>query len=360
MVNVDLKKIRDLLMGIKPYSVLLFVSGSIGIIFLFYSSMVYWRVNWYSTPDFSFSYLLRSSIIALSVTLIAVSFATSHLRNRFELKRQQRIAVTSMVSLTVLCYLLCALFPEAARILGEEDNFIEWISFVILLLAFAMILTIFLKKLLSIKVSPLIYISLLLFAFLLFFMAMEEISWGQRIFGIHTPDNFKENSQNEINLHNFITTEADTIYYLGLCILFIILPYLKMCFPILESNEIFRFLVPGPYIIILGALPLAFHYNKWNLLFTQIEFFGALAIILIIAFHLRRHMLGRLFFIISFIICLIQITFLAGNGTSPVLVSGRIAEHKELISQALLFVYSRDVYLQVSKNEAPERIIEIG
>ncbi len=349
MVNIGFR-IRELFSGVKLYSVLFFVAGSIGVMFLFYMSMIYWRINWYSTPDFSFSYLLRSSIIALSVSLIAFSFATSHLRNRFELKRKQKIVVFSLISLTLVCYLLCALFPEAARILGEEDNLIEWMSFAILFLASVIILTIFLKKLLSIKNNPLIYISLLLFAFLLFIMVMEEISWGQRIFGIHTPDNFKENSQNELNLHNFITTEADTIYYIGLTIIFIILPYLKMCFPILESNEIFRILVPGPYIIILGALPLAFHYNKWNLLFTQIEFFGALAIILIIAFHQRKYVIGRFFFITSFFLCLIQVTFLVGDGTSPVLVSGRIAEYKELISQAVLLVYSRDVYLQVRQN----------
>ena len=44
---------------------------------------------------------------------------------------------------------------------------------------------------------------LLFWAFGTFFIMAEEISWGQRIFGIETPDSLKElNYQGEISLHN--------------------------------------------------------------------------------------------------------------------------------------------------------------
>jgi hypothetical protein len=36
-----------------------------------------------------------------------------------------------------------------------------------------------------------------------FFLAGEEISWGQRVLGIVTPDEFRSNEQDEMNLHNF-------------------------------------------------------------------------------------------------------------------------------------------------------------
>lgn len=42
----------------------------------------------------------------------------------------------------------------------------------------------------------------LLLALLFFFAAGEEISWGQRIFGIKTPDAFSSNVQHETNIHN--------------------------------------------------------------------------------------------------------------------------------------------------------------
>jgi hypothetical protein len=41
------------------------------------------------------------------------------------------------------------------------------------------------------------------FALALFFVGAEEISWGQRIFGIHTPASYKQiNVQHETNIHN--------------------------------------------------------------------------------------------------------------------------------------------------------------
>jgi hypothetical protein len=45
----------------------------------------------------------------------------------------------------------------------------------------------------------------LFLAFLFFFGAMEEISWGQRIFGVQSPEWFLEhNRQSELNIHNLI------------------------------------------------------------------------------------------------------------------------------------------------------------
>ncbi|MBZ0154774.1 MAG: hypothetical protein K8I29_00995 [Alphaproteobacteria bacterium] len=45
-----------------------------------------------------------------------------------------------------------------------------------------------------------------LFSAGLFTMCMEEISWGQRIFGVQSPEFFRHyNDQQEINLHNFFT-----------------------------------------------------------------------------------------------------------------------------------------------------------
>jgi hypothetical protein len=283
---------------------------------------------------------------------------TDHLKEQFAFTRDQIIAVLGMIFLTVICFVLCTVFPETARILGEEDNLVEWGSFTILFLGLAIIMVIFLRNLLSLKDNPFIYISLLFFAFLLFFMGMEEISWGQRIFGLQTPDIFKENSQNEVNLHNFITTEADTGYYIGICVLLIILPYLKLCFPAIFSKKFFQLLVPGPYIIIVGVLPFAFHYNKWNLLFTQIWFFSALIIILIIALSQKRHRLGNFFFLTFFLICFMQVTFLTTNSTNPVLLSGRISEYKELFSQSALLIYSIDVYFKVKKSINYKRVEE--
>ena len=59
-------------------------------------------------------------------------------------------------------------------------------------------------------------IFLFLFAVLLFFYSMEEISWGQRIFDWETPKALSEvNYQNEINVHNiYINPSIGIIYYI--------------------------------------------------------------------------------------------------------------------------------------------------
>ncbi len=60
----------------------------------------------------------------------------------------------------------------------------------------------------------------LLITFCFFFMAMEEISWGQRIIGIPTPELFQAlNRQGEINLHNFARVNRP-MRFLALIILF--------------------------------------------------------------------------------------------------------------------------------------------
>ena len=49
---------------------------------------------------------------------------------------------------------------------------------------------------------------LFFYALLFFFAAGEEISWGQRIFGIESSEFFNENNrQNETNLHNLVVGE---------------------------------------------------------------------------------------------------------------------------------------------------------
>ena len=62
-------------------------------------------------------------------------------------------------------------------------------------------------------------------ALFFFVFAMEEISWGQRIFGWETPEQWKEvNYQEETNLHNLLNPAFDLIYVLfniGLSLLLI-------------------------------------------------------------------------------------------------------------------------------------------
>ncbi|MFN4315369.1 MAG: hypothetical protein ACK4E0_13800 [Chitinophagaceae bacterium] len=99
----------------------------------------------------------------------------------------------------VLFYSDVLLFQEYVR----EDGIVEWLTVAGLLLGSFLCLRRFLQLR---KHRSVWFLFVTAFAALfLFFAAGEEISWGQRIFGIESSEFFKENNkQGETNLHNLI------------------------------------------------------------------------------------------------------------------------------------------------------------
>lgn len=87
------------------------------------------------------------------------------------------------------------------RRLLREDGVIESLTAIFFFLSALLALAI-LPRLRRVGARGLFY-CYVLFVLLLVFMAGEEISWGQRLLGIRTPDFFMQNSfQFEINVHN--------------------------------------------------------------------------------------------------------------------------------------------------------------
>ena len=85
----------------------------------------------------------------------------------------------------------------------QEDGVAEWLT-VAGLLSGSIVCFIRFVKLLNKKSRWFLVVTLGL-ALFLFFAAGEEISWGQRIFGLRTPEYFQEhNAQKETNLHNLV------------------------------------------------------------------------------------------------------------------------------------------------------------
>lgn len=88
----------------------------------------------------------------------------------------------------------------------------------------------------------------------LFFLdAMEEISWGQRIFGWETPQTFQGNVQNETNLHNYFNQ-----YYLLFYRFLVFFPLVIFVSIWLELKQryllINRLVMPHPSMIGLSLL----------------------------------------------------------------------------------------------------------
>ena len=116
-----------------------------------------------------------------------------------------------------------------------------------------------------------------LYSLLFFAVAGEEISWGQRIFGMNTPEILMEmNIQKEINLHNIsgihgIARMAGVLVVLGICYL---VPLAHRFIPALRSKiEALRmpvfplelWLVPSLAVALMAAPRLLFHQIIFDL-----------------------------------------------------------------------------------------------
>jgi hypothetical protein len=94
--------------------------------------------------------------------------------------------------------------PRYYRRLTLEDNLVEWVTFTLL----------FLTSLLCIIIAAGIrrnkgpyFAFFLTFSIACILFSLEEISWGQRVFDIESPQFFQNNyGQKEINIHNVIQT----------------------------------------------------------------------------------------------------------------------------------------------------------
>ncbi len=118
--------------------------------------------------------------------------------------RNHKFLVITLFSFYAL-YLITRLFyPKSIfKILFDEDGVFEYLTSLFYFLAF-IFFVLSLSKLKSVFIN--FYIIVLALA--CFFIGMEEISWGQRIFNIKTPESYKKlNYQEEYNLHNLIAPE---------------------------------------------------------------------------------------------------------------------------------------------------------
>jgi len=116
---------------------------------------------------------------------------------------EQRVlwAVTLFPLLAVALIAACKLTPRLYMAVIREDGLVEWATALVYCVATAFAVSLVFhfwrdKE----KIYALLYGIL---AIGMFFVAMEEISWGQRQLGLETPDTIRDiNYKGEFNLHN--------------------------------------------------------------------------------------------------------------------------------------------------------------
>ena len=116
--------------------------------------------------------------------------------------------------------------PKMMDQLAQEDGIIEGLSALALVVA-AVIWLVYSFVAIKNKAWLDVIISLTM-TVIFFIIGMEEISWGQRIFGIESNQFFLENNmQNETNPHNLNTPLSETVYYSVGAATLIVLPFFQ-------------------------------------------------------------------------------------------------------------------------------------
>ncbi len=115
----------------------------------------------------------------------------------------QKFVYTVSVLLIIIHY-----FFSDIKMIFAEDNLSESLTAILAVLSSGMFFIMARRGASGIEKTFLFFLS-----GMMFFFAMEEISWGQRILGIETPEFLKKiNDQDEINIHNIFNSVAIMIY----------------------------------------------------------------------------------------------------------------------------------------------------
>lgn len=129
-----------------------------------------------------------------------------------------------MLTVAGLAWALAAWLPGTFEGLAQEDGPVEWITF--WAFAVAGMLTLANPRLrrppsATQTVGPLTRPFLILFGIGALLVALEEISWGQRLLGYRPPDVFlRDNFQQELNLHNLADAGTRGALLMGLLFAF--------------------------------------------------------------------------------------------------------------------------------------------
>lgn len=154
----------------------------------------------------------------------------------------------TVLLLFVVAYLLNAYDEPLYYLAVQEDEYVEWATFWGFTIAGLIYFAHAWRQFKSSRQLPWFVFGLALFCFL---VAMEEISWGQRILGFKAPDFFlAENYQQELNLHNVVDTGARVLVLQIILLGYgVVLSALSLWPPCAQIMRRLRVVAPPPILI---------------------------------------------------------------------------------------------------------------
>ncbi len=148
--------------------------------------------------------------------------------------------------------------PDLYYLSVQEDEYLEWSTFWGFAVAAMWFSVAALRQRRATGRFPWFLLGVGLFCFA---VAMEEISWAQRIIGYRPPQYFlKENFQQELNLHNVFSTDARKLTLQGVIVVYgVLLPMLASVKPVGRLLDSLAIVAPPRALIPAFLAMLAFY-----------------------------------------------------------------------------------------------------
>lgn len=146
----------------------------------------------------------------------------------------------------------------------QEDQYLEWATFWGFIVAGGIYLLSAWQQFSTSRQLPWFVFGLSLFCFL---VAMEEISWGQRLLGYKPPDFFlAENFQQELNLHNVVDTSLRKLVLQIILLGYgVILSAASIWPPVARLLVRLRVVAPSPMLIVsFLAMFVVYNWYPWS------------------------------------------------------------------------------------------------
>jgi len=302
------------------------------------------------------SILLLSALITLAPTSHSRPERTELILRASKLTRAQLWALGGILFASGAFLLLFLLSPQLFFRIGSEDELIETSSAIMWFLSCGL----FLDAGLSMSRSGIkrIFVCVpIAMALLCFLCAMEEVSWFQRVLSIPTPDALASNHQHEINLHNFFTNPSENAFYFAMFLFLIVSPFFLARTAFYENGHPWTLFVPGRFILLASAILVAYNYDMWNIIFTQLSFFMTLGILGYLCYESASRRATDSMFVVSCIllatVLLTQLVFLMDGKRFVRLYD--VTEYKEGFIACSILLLSID-----SRRKVKEWLVELG
>lgn len=235
-------------------------------------------------PEWSAYDILRTSLLAAASFLVVVAARrlTSPwpLQGRWWRGRGPAAVVGAGVSLAAVAGVLFG--PDRLTTLAEEDGVIEWASAVLAfcaagLFGYAACLGCSISPRRSDRVARFLLIGLSGFSFV---VAMEEISWFQRVLNYGSPAIVGDRNQSEFNLHNEATDFSENIYYGSVFLVTVLWPSLLGGRRLPQSIRLLETVTPSRFVMYGSITAGAVVFEMWEIVPIQMIFFLSVGLLL--------------------------------------------------------------------------------